>query len=389
MHVLARLIFNRSLTLASIAVLVLPGAALGEQSDAHPLELSMFVDAYAAWQTNAAGTLGARSEHRAFSGQGSTRRSENGLALAFLGLDAAYDTGSFGAIANLRFGQAATLFHGETDLQFGIDHLTQAYALYRPVPEVELDAGMFLSPFGYESLESWKNPNYTISALYVYGQPNWHMGVKATWQLDESLSLMALIVNGMNNISETQQLSGLDQTPMVGGSVAYEVGTTLSFALGGMLPLDNEHNDDDGFDAFLDFVSTVEFGAVTAALNVDYVFTRDGAPDGSNRHFIGFSLTSGYRFNDQWAVAARGEYLRDDADYDGSEVWHLWTGTLTLDIRPIPKNACLIVRWENRWERSNQRVFGKNSRATETAEDDTYRRSWFESVLGVVVTTNP
>lgn len=68
--------------------------------------------------------------------------------------------------------------------------------------------------------------------------------------------------------------------------------------------------------------------------------------------------------------------------------WHLWTGTLTLAIKPFPRNAYLIVRWENRWERSNQRVFGKDNRGTEDTEDDTYRRSWFETVLGVVVTTN-
>ena len=89
-----------------------------------------------------------------------------------------------------------------------------------------------------------------------------------------------------------------------------------------------------------------------------------------------------------FGVAARGEYLRDDADYDGKDVWNLWTGTLTLDLKPVPDKQYLIVRWENRWERSNQRVFGKNGRGTEGTDDDTYRRSWFESVLGVVVTTS-
>jgi Putative beta-barrel porin-2, OmpL-like. bbp2 len=355
----------------------------------NPLKLSMFVDAYAAWQTNGVGTLAALSQHRAFSGQGSNRRSENGLSLAFLGLDAEYDAGSYGAVVNLRFGPAATLFHGESDLGVGVDLLTQAYALYRPVPEVELDLGMFLSPFGYESLESWKNPNYTIGALYVYGQPNWHTGLKATWQLDDSFSLMALVVNGVNNISETQQLDGLTQEPTVGGSVSYERGSALSFALGGMVALDPAHNDDAGFDGFADFVGRLELGTFSVALNVDYIFTKDGAPDASDGHFIGFSLTGGLRLNDRFGIAARGECLRDDADYAGKDVWYLWTGTLTLDVQPISGDRHLIVRWENRWERSNQRVFGKRSQGTRDTEDDTYRRSWFESVLGVVVTTNP
>lgn len=378
----------------SVVFSAFPTLARAQPSEAQapqagPLKLSLFVDAYAAWQTNGTGTLAALSEHRAFSGQGASLRSENGFGLAFLGLDAEYDLGSFGLVANLRFGEAAAIFHGENDLDYGVEYLTQAYALYRPVPELELDLGMFLSPFGYESLESWKNPNYTISALYVYGQPNWHMGLRATWELDDSLRLMALVVNGMNNISETQQLDGLAQDPTIGASLTYEVDSVLSFALGGMLALDHEHNDDDGFDGFADFVGTAALGPLTVAVNVDYIFTRDGAPDGSNRHFIGFSLTSGYRFNDQFAVAARGEYLRDDADYDGDDVWQLWTGTLTLDVKPIPGAGNLVVRWENRWEHSNQPVFGDDSKGTQDVADDSYRRSWFETVLGVVVTTNP
>ena len=354
-----------------------------------PLKLGMFVDAYVGWQTSGVGTLAALSEHRAFSGQGSTLRAENGLSLAFLGFDAEYDAGSFGAVANLRFGPAATIFHNENDLTFGVDHLTQAYVLYRPVQQLELDLGMFLSPFGVEALESWKNPNYTISALYVYGQPNWHMGLRAKWQLAESLTLMGLVVNGANNISETQQQAGIDQNPSLGGAVTYQPNSALSFALGGLLALDRQHNDDQGFDGFADFVATLALGALTTSVNVDYIFTDHGAPDGSDRHFIGGSLTSGYRFNDMLGIAARGEYLRDDANYDGRDVWTLLVGTLTLDIKPIPDKQHLIVRWENRWERSNQRVFGKDSRGTEDTSDDSYRHSWFESVLGVVVTTDP
>jgi hypothetical protein len=354
-----------------------------------PFKLSMFVDGYVAWQTSGTGTLATLSEHRAFSGQGSTLRAENGLSLAFLGFDAEYDAGSFGVVANVRFGQAATIFHDGSDLGFGVDHLTQAYALYRPVEPLEFDLGMFISPFGFESLDSWKNPNYTISALYVYGQPNWHMGLRTKWQVDDSLSLMGLVVNGVNNISETQQLAGLAQRPSVGGAINYELNQVLSIGLGGLVATDREHNDDEGFDGFADFVTTVEVGGLITALNIDCIFTRDGAPDGSNRYFIGGSLTMGYRINDFIGIAARGEYLRDDANYDAKDVWRLVTGTLTLDIRPIPGKQNLIVRWENRWERSNQRVFGKDSRGTEDTDDDTYRRTWYESVLGVVVTTNP
>lgn len=231
--------------------------------------------------------------------------------------------------------------------------------------------------------------NYTISALYTYGQPNWHTGVRAAWQVNDDLSIMGLVVNGANNISETQQRGGLDQAPMVGGSVSYHASEGLTFVLGGLLAVHTKRNDDEGFDGFGDFVATLTLGALTTALNVDYIYTRDGAPNDDNRHFIGGSLTAGYRINEFVGVAARGEYLRDEANFDGQDVWNLATGTLTLDVEPLGTLPYLVVRWENRWEKSNQRVFGKDSRGTEDTADDSYGRSWFESVLGVVVTTDP
>jgi Putative beta-barrel porin-2, OmpL-like. bbp2 len=357
------------------------------------LQLSMFVDAYAAWQTGGKGTLATLSGHRAFSGQGSTSRAENGFSLAFLGFDAQYDTGSFGAVANLRFGPAASIFHrqaqAESDFSFGIDHLTQAYVLYRPVQQLELDLGMFMSPFGAESLESWKNLNYTISALYVYGQPSWHAGLKASWELEGGITLLGVVVNGTNNISETQQNGGLDQSPTIGGSVSYEASPALSFALGGLYAIHGDDNDDSGVDAFVDLVSTVRLGALTGSLNGDFICTRDGAPSGGDRFFWGGSVTVGYRVNEVVGVAGRAEYLHDDANYGDSDIWKLVTGTLTLDVHPLAGVPHLILRWDNRWERSNQSVFGKDSRGTADTADDTYGRTWFETVLGVVVTTAP
>ncbi|MGC4087850.1 MAG: outer membrane beta-barrel protein [Polyangiaceae bacterium] len=358
-----------------------------------PLKLSLFVDSYAAWQTAAPGTLATLSAHRAFSGQSATLRAENGISLAFMGVDVAYDAGTFGALVNVRLGQAASLYHyhaqPESDATFGVDHLTQAYLFVRPIKELELDLGMYTSPFGFESLESWKNPNYTISALYVYGQPSWHTGLKAKWQALETLSVMAMICDGVNNISEVQQGSGLNQTPSLGASLNFVPTPVLSLSLGGLWASNAKDNDDGGIDGFVDFVSTVTLGRWSTSLNADFIVTRNGAPSGADRHFWGASLTNAYRFTEAVGVAARGEYLRDDANYGGGDVWQLTTGTLTLDLRPIPHVRNLVVRWENRWEHSNQPIFGLDSRGTPETADDRYGRKWFETVLGVVVTTAP
>ena len=71
---------------------------------------------------------------------------------------------------------------------------------------------------------------------------------------------------------------------------------------------------------------------------------------------------------------ARDVVLRDDASFDGTDIWQLETATLTLDFEPIPDVANLIVRFENRFETSNQRIYGHDSQGTPETDDDTYSR---------------
>jgi hypothetical protein len=358
-----------------------------------PLKLALFADAYGAWQSSGPGTLATRSGHRAFSGQGATLRAENGFSLAFVGFDAAYDSGKVGAVLNLRFGEGAQIYHhhsaAESDFTFGVDHLTQAYALWRPVPQLELDLGMFMTPFGAEVLESWKNENYTRGALFFYAQPAWHTGLKAKWDLASAFSLVFLVADGTNNLSETQQGSGLDQTPNVGLQAIYTPNEELAFSLGGLYAPRSRGSADEGFDEFADFVATLKFGGFSASANADFILTHGGAPDGGDRHFLGASVIPAYHFSPSFGLAVRGEYLRDDANFGDSNRWWLITTTLTADYTPIPDVPNLILRWDNRWERSNQNVFGHDSRGTADLSDDLYTNIWFESVIGVVVTSAP
>jgi hypothetical protein len=359
------------------------------------LALALYVDAYAAWQSSGSGTRATLSGHRAFSGQGSTFRAENGFSLAFVGLDASYQLPRFGATASLRLGEAAPIYHAqaeaESDLTFGVDLLTQAYATWRPFDPLAIDLGMFSTPFGAEVLESWRNLNYTRGALYFYAQPAWHTGLRLSWDASEQWSVLGFIADGTNNISETQQKSGLDQTPTIGAQLRYAPVPELSLALGGLFTLDSYHNDDAGFDALGDFIASLELGGWKSVLNADTILTRQAAPDRSDRHFLGLSLATGYAFSEIFGVAARGEYLLDDANFDRGDVdrWKLFTFTLTADFKPLPHVPNLIVRWDNRWEESNQDIFGGSAKRTADTADDSYEDVWFESVVGVVVTTAP
>ena len=54
-----------------------------------------------------------------------------------------------------------------------------------------------------------------------------------------------------------------------------------------------------------------------------------------------------------------------------------------------PRTTATIARWDNRAEKSNQDLFGKDSRGTVESDDDSYGDVGFETVVGVVVTTAP
>jgi hypothetical protein len=311
-----------------------PPSPAPEPPPASPVELALFVDAYVAWQSSGSGSLATLSGHRAFSGQGANLRAENGFSLAFLGLDASYQTQYFGATANVRFGEGAPLYHvpteGESGESFGVELLSQAYLSVRPIEPLGIDLGMFSTPFGAEVLESWKNLNYTRGALYYYAQPAWHTGLRLKWDVNEALSATAFVANGSNNLSETQQLSGLDQTPTVGVQLAVSPWPALSLAAGGLFTLDSYHNDDAGFDALADLIVTLELGDLRAILNGDYILTRNAAPNGGDRNFLGVSAAVGCALAPAFAVAARGELLLDDANFDGGRLdrWQLFTATL-------------------------------------------------------------
>lgn len=372
-----------------------PATAAGLEPSGAALQLALFVDAYATWQSSGGGTWATLSNHRAFSGQGATLRAENGFGLAFLGLDASYATPHVGVTANLRLGEGAPIYHlhptGESDAAFGVELLTQAYLTWRPWQVLALDLGMFNTPFGAEVLESWRNLNYTRGALYFYAQPAWHSGLRVQWDASDALALVGFVANGSNIISETQQDAGASQTPTLGAQLGWAPGDALWLAAGGLFATDGHDNDDAGFDALGDVIVRFEQGRLQAVLNGNYVLTRDGAPDGSDRHCFGLSAGAGYAFSELFGVAARGEWLLDDANYDGGEGdrWRLFTVTLTADVRPIAAAPHLILRWDNRWEESNQQVFGRDARGTAAPDDDSYADVWFQSVLGVVVTTAP
>ena len=89
-----------------------------------------------------------------------------------------------------------------------IRNIYQAYAGFRPFRKAWIDAGIFSSHIGIESALSKNNWTLTRS-LAAEGSPYYEAGVKFTYEVDSKLTLTALVLNGWQNIRETNQAKAL------------------------------------------------------------------------------------------------------------------------------------------------------------------------------------
>lgn len=107
-------------------------------------------------------------------------------------------------------------------------YIQEAYVGYRIAPRFWLDGGVFFSPFGSESWISRDNWTYTRS-LIAENSPYYEAGLKATWQATPPLSVQLHLINGWQNISET------NSDKAIGLRLDYTVSPRLSLAYDGFL----------------------------------------------------------------------------------------------------------------------------------------------------------
>ena len=103
--------------------------------------------------------------------------------------------------------------------------IQEATAGYQVASTLWIDAGVFFSPFGSENWISRDNWTYTRSFI-ADNSPYYESGVKATWQATPTLSAQLHVINGWQNVSETNSDKSLgariDYTPRADVDFAYD-----------------------------------------------------------------------------------------------------------------------------------------------------------------------
>lgn len=310
----------------------------------------------------------------------------DGFGLAFAGIDAAYAREHVGATVSLRFGPGAERYligeqlrAGANPSTFGggtpaLAALKQAFGSIMPTESLTFDVGLFDTIYGAEVADSWVNLNYTRSPLNYVMQPFYHLGVRATYQVNDHILVRGMVAN------PTNAYTSFNDIPYVGAQVGYlsEHFSVYAGYMGGEPVRRTEMANN--WEHFVDVVATVTAGDLTATFNFDLWHNSLGAAQAATPW--GVSGAVGYQISDMFRVAGRVDYLENRNQYFLTGYDELVAATGTLDFRPYDDNV--ILRLEHRFEKA----FGEGGVGNVFADGNGGpRNTWMSTIASVVVRT--
>jgi hypothetical protein len=180
---------------------MVPGV-LAAQDSTRTVTVGAFVDTYYAWDFNRPGP---GNFDRSFTTQPARHDEFNvNLALVEVKLTGERVRGHLGLQAgtSVQSNYAGEPRLGSISGPELARHVEEAVAGVRVTPGLWVDAGVYLSHIGQESWISRDNPSYSRSLIADYS-PYYETGVKLTWSATPKLTAQLNLVNGWQNISET------------------------------------------------------------------------------------------------------------------------------------------------------------------------------------------
>lgn len=279
------------------------------------------------------------------------------LQFAFAHLQIQKTTGAVTTTLDVGYGPAMQTISG-TKTDAGQFNAKQVYATYKANDKLTIDVGRFATHLGYEVIESQDNWNYSRSLLFGYFVPFWHQGAKASYAINDKLTVMALVSDGWNNsYTDTKQKS-------YGGQIAWVPNESVAFYLNGItgsttVPTNLDAAAPMKARTVYDFISTYKATSkLTFALNADLYQIGNFSASG----VAGYAH---YQFDDQWAITPRIEFINDRDNLALSETLssgqEMSSFTLTLENRLAPN---LLLRLEGRRDQSTQEVFTREGSPT-------------------------
>jgi hypothetical protein len=349
------------------ALLVSLGAAVRAQ-DAAPspepspspepkrLRVGGFVDAIYAYNFNRPAD-GANF----YPGVGTNAKRHNEFSLNLANVDLVLDPEPVGFRLTLAAGTATEVVHAAEISQPGVSadvwrHVQYAVVGYKADVGrgLLLEGGIYPCHVGFESLPSRDNWNTTRSWLGELS-PYYVAGVKAAYSFDDRWSAQLHLLNGWQNVGET------NDSKTLGTQVSWNsprVSVSLNTLIGRELP------DDEQWRVLGDLLVTVKpTDALSIGAAVD--LAREGRPAGDDVSWFGIAGYLRWQAAPRWALAVRGDLFDDDDGAISGTAQELSELTGTLEYKPRDN---FLMRLEARQDWSTAFVFGGELLADGTQE---------------------
>jgi hypothetical protein len=263
------------------------------------------------------------------------------------GLQVAYQPKSgFGALVDVIAGEDARILHAAEDGNDSTFDVRQAFVQYASGP-LTVIGGKYVTLAGAEAINPTLNTNFSRSLLYFYSQPLTHTGLRATYALSDTFSIIGGVNNGWNTTSTSYGSKTGEAAIAWTPNKVFSLTTQAYF--GKFSPsLDAERT-------LVDVVATWNAtSALAVIVNFDYG-KQDAAASTEGGTWNGTALYLNYAFNDQWRVSLRAEYLDDKDGYlTGTTGQTLKEGTVTFGYAPVKS---FELRMEARYDKAQTDLF--------------------------------
>jgi len=185
-----------------------------------------------------------------------------------------------------------------------LKHVLEASIGTRFGQNVWIDIGILPSHIGFEGIVSKDNWTYSRSLVSDYS-PFYEAGISATWTLSEKVSLRGLILNGWQNINET------NNDKAVGTQLQYKLSDDLLLNWSSFVGNEQPDSVASQLRIFNDLYGVLAFSpGWSLAITFDFGFQKQ-ATGSSYDPWHGASVMVKHVMGERWSIAGRVEYFYD------------------------------------------------------------------------------
>ena len=244
------------------------------------------------------------------------RQNEFAVNQAIIGVR--YDDGKVRGALGLHAGTYVSANYAAEDPV--LKNVYEAYAGFRPFEKAWLDLGIFASHIGFESAISKDNWTLTRS-LMAENSPYYESGARFTYEVGPKLTLTGLVLNGWQNIRETNQAKALGTQIQWKPSDKLLVNSSTFY--GNEQPTDATRRRRYFHDFYISHATT---DRLNLALVFDVGKQQNEAGTGHDTWHTGAAFIK-YKLAEQFSTTLRGEY------------YYAERGVLISSIKPVATDA--------------------------------------------------